>query len=356
MRSVVYSHVVDSGWLIKQLEDFSFLSFQVARLRQDSMNAEHEAFRRWRVDETKRAQSRASAAEARSLFEELRAREPTINVILELIGLQPLNYRTIDDVQAGLGDPALHALQYVQAIDEARKEGGQPKLADYLDLLDRCQRIARKDPAAANTDPVWAELRRKEPETKQILEVLGDDLADFDFDDADGLSEAREALVKGLAIFDGFDEIEKEMSSRTSEAPVLAADQFHPWVWEAARDLWDSGAYSAAVQKAARAINHHAQDRLDRYDVADTQLMREAFGDGDPEYGKPRLRYPGDQNDRTVKSRQSGARDYAVGCFQAIRNPASHDHREWDRQVAFESLAALSLLAQWIDDWELAVF
>jgi len=356
MHSVVYSHVVGIGWLIKQLEEFSFLSFQVASLRQDSKNAEHEAFRRWRVDETKRTQSKASVAEARSLFEELRTQEPTVNVILEVMGLQPVNLRTIDDVPTGLGDPALLALHYAQTIDQAMKEGGRSKLADYLNLLDRYRRMARKDPAAANADPIWTELRRKEPETKQILEVLGDDLADFDFDDADGLSEAREALVKGLAIFDGLDKIEKEMSSRTSEAPVLAADQLHPWVWEAARDLWDSGAYSAAVQKAATAINGHAQDRLDRYDVADTTLMHDTFSDKPPEYGKPRLRCPGDQADQSVKSRQKGAGEYAGGCFMAIRNPASHDHREWDRQVAFESLAALSLLARWIDDWDLWVF
>ena len=42
---------------------------------------------------------------------------------------------------------------------------------------------------------------------------------------------------------------------------------------------------------------------------------------------------------------------YARGCFQAIRNPASHEHHEWDPQVALESLTALSVLARWIDDW-----
>jgi hypothetical protein len=31
---------------------------------------------------------------------------------------------------------------------------------------------------------------------------------------------------------------------------------------------------------------------------------------------------------------------YAVGCFSAIRNPATHEHREWDPQVAIECLAA----------------
>jgi hypothetical protein len=352
---MAYSRVVGRGWLIEQLLEFSMLSQQVSELWQDSEHAERDAHRRWRVDGAKAAQGKASAAEARALFEELRAREPTVNAILEVMGLPPVNLGGVERVQCGFGDPSYLALLYVKDIDDARNKGGRSKLADYLSLLDRCQRMALKDAAAARADPVWAELRHREPETKEILSHLHGDLTDcdFDFDDADGLIQVRDALVQGLAIFDGLDELNREMSSRTSESPVLATDQLHPWIWDAAGALCDIGAYRAAIQAAATAVNGHAQEKLDRRDVADVKLMQEAFSDDPPERGKPRLRCPGDAADSTVKSRQRGALQYAAGCFLAIRNPASHAHREWDRQVALESLASLSLLARWIDDWEL---
>ena len=52
-------------------------------------------------------------------------------------------------------------------------------------------------------------------------------------------------------------------------------------------------------------------------------------------------------------SRQRGALQYAVGCFGAIRNRATHEQGEWDQQAALECLAALSVLARWIDGWKL---
>ena len=35
--------------------------------------------------------------------------------------------------------------------------------------------------------------------------------------------------------------------------PVLDADGLHPWVWNAAKDLWDGGHYKEAVHQAATA-------------------------------------------------------------------------------------------------------
>jgi uncharacterized protein (TIGR02391 family) len=137
------------------------------------------------------------------------------------------------------------------------------------------------------------------------------------------------------------------------EGPALPADQLHPWIWQAAQTLWDSEHYRHAVQAAATAINDHTQKKLGRRDIADDKLMQEAFGTNPPAPGRPRLRCPGDPSDPTVQSRQRGAPQYAVGCFFAIRNPATHESSEWDQQIALECLAALSVLARWIDDWTL---
>jgi len=133
----------------------------------------------------------------------------------------------------------------------------------------------------------------------------------------------------------------------------VPADQFHPWVWQAALTLWDSKHYRQAVHAAATAITAHTQTKLGRTDVADDALMQEAFSPNPPQQGKPRLRCPGNPNDQTVKSRQRGALQYAIGCYFAIRNPAAHETGEWDQQIALEHLAALSVLARWIDGWTL---
>lgn len=131
--------------------------------------------------------------------------------------------------------------------------------------------------------------------------------------------------------------------ARAPNAPALPADQFHPWVWQAAQTLWDSGHYRHA---------DHTQKKLGRRDVADDSLMQEAFSTNPPQVGKPRLRCPSDPTDPTVQSRQRGALHYALGCFFAIRNPATHEQGEWDQQPALEYLASFSVLARWIDGWK----
>ena len=185
---------------------------------------------------------------------------------------------------------------------------------------------------------------------KEILKRLDPELTDFNLNGLAGDKAARDAVNRGLGILAERDEWEAKLAP---DAPVLPADQFHPWVWQAAQTLWDSSHYRHAVQAAATAINDHTQNKLGRRDVADTQLMQETFSPNPPEPGKPRLRCPGDPSNPTTQSRQRGALQYAVGCFGAIRNPATHEQGEWDQQEALECLAALSVLARWIDGWKL---
>ncbi|WP_433389560.1 TIGR02391 family protein [Micromonospora sp. KLBMP9576] len=134
------------------------------------------------------------------------------------------------------------------------------------------------------------------------------------------------------------------------DAPELAADNLHPWVWEAARPLWESGSQKEAVNVACRSVNARLQQKLGRSNLGETALVREALTRNPAEPGKPRLRFPGDRDSDTWKSRQDGSRDFGAGCFLAIRNPVVHDHGvELSEQEALEQLAALSLLSRWID-------
>ena len=187
-----------------------------------------------------------------------------------------------------------------------------------------------------------------EPTVKEILRRLDPELADCDIDPFYNWAGTMTAVDSGLGILATCKAIETKLAP---DIPVLPADQFHPWVWQAARTLWDSAHYRHSVQAAATAINDHTQNKLGRRDIADTQLMQEAFSPRSPEPGRPRLRCPGDPASNTTQSRQRGALQYSTGCFSAIRNPATHEQGEWDQETALECLAALSLLARWIDDW-----
>ncbi len=120
--------------------------------------------------------------------------------------------------------------------------------------------------------------------------------------------------------------------------------------------LWGVGKYRQAVNDAATSLNSFAQSRIARYDISDKDLMAQAFSEKAPEPGKPRLRCPGDPGTETIKSLQDGARAFAVGTFQAIRNPAHHLTGDWNPVTAFHHLVALSQVAHWFRDWNVVQY
>lgn len=82
--------------------------------------------------------------------------------------------------------------------------------------------------------------------------------------------------------------------------------------------------------------------------------MAQAFSEKDPEEGKARLRCTGNLESETVRSQMEGARAFAIGTFQAIRNPAHHIAGDWHAALAFHHLAALSQVAYWFRNWDIA--
>ncbi len=138
-----------------------------------------------------------------------------------------------------------------------------------------------------------------------------------------------------------------------TRAPTLAADSLHPLIWDAASRLWHDGHRSQAVQRAATFLNAHVQDLTGRSDLSDSPLMAQVFSLGAPEEGRPRLRWPGNSTDLTVKAMRSGLLQFSQGCFMAIRNPATHGTKELAQQEALEQLSVLSTLARWVDACEL---
>lgn len=136
--------------------------------------------------------------------------------------------------------------------------------------------------------------------------------------------------------------------------PSLEVESFHPLVVGAASRLWRDGHRRLAIASVAEALIAHVKVVLGRMDLQDTALWQQAFSSSAPEAGKARLRWPGNDDDLTVKSMRDGLRQFAPGVQMTIRNPATHEAEEPGVQTALEQLAVLSLLARWVDACDVA--
>lgn len=135
--------------------------------------------------------------------------------------------------------------------------------------------------------------------------------------------------------------------------PKVGVAGMHAAVWGQASRLWRDGHYRQAVSAAADGVIGLVKARTGRNDIADTSQWQQAFSNNPPQPGQPRLRWPGDPNDQTVKSMNDGLRQFAPGAQMTIRNPATHGTGEMPEQEAAERLAVLSLLARWVDQCDL---
>ncbi|MEV0826348.1 TIGR02391 family protein [Nonomuraea rubra] len=221
------------------------------------------------------------------------------------------------------------------------------RLEEFDSLVLRYERTRRPGDILGD-DKLRQELYRAEPTIRKILGALEPKFAEeLNLDQMAGEAMARNLVHRGLGILDDMDEWATNLAP---DAPTMPADQFHPWIWDAARTFWESKHYRKAVDVAANAVNAHTQAKVGRTDVFDTDLMNQVFTDK-PKSGQVYLRLPGDQTDLTIKSRNRALRPFAEGCFSGIRNHAAHEHGpDWDEQKALECLAALSILARWIDE------
>jgi len=153
-------------------------------------------------------------------------------------------------------------------------------------------------------------------------------------------------------------ERDKELSDNLGEfAPTISVTGLHPWVWSGAQSLWQSGHYRSAIEDALKKVNAETQNRVSRRDVSETKLFQESFSTDPPQMGKPRLRRMLNDGSETYRSLQAGAMKFAEGIYSGIRNPLTHETpQDMNEQVALEFLAALSVLARWVDDATLEEF
>lgn len=158
----------------------------------------------------------------------------------------------------------------------------------------------------------------------------------------------REAATRARSQLKRADEIRQNLGD---DAPEISASNLHPWIWCGARSLWQSGHFVQAVRDAATKLNAETQNKVGRRDVSETDLFKQSFSLDEAKPGKARLRRLTPEDSDTYRSVQRGAMAFAEGVFAGIRNPLSHEaDQEMSEQVALEHLAALSVLARWVDE------
>lgn len=230
------------------------------------------------------------------------------------------------------------------------RQWGAEQLRNFVSSIDHLTTLENH---GEDIEALDTKLRTLEPVVQIVMEAVDPALRSYvGPDEADGRWQVRWRPAKNAALTalgllrKGF-EAKQRMQP---DAPELAADRLHPWVWDVARPMWEAGNPQASVLHAAQSVNARLQQRLGRRDVSEAQLCREAFAVDDPKPGQSRLRFPGDRDTATWKALQNGAREFGAGCFIAIRNPLAHDLQyPLQTQEALEQLAALSVLARWIE-------
>ncbi|WP_291380069.1 TIGR02391 family protein [Demequina sp.] len=171
---------------------------------------------------------------------------------------------------------------------------------------------------------------------------------DIEDDEYVAWSRHREAATRAKAQLQRTAEIAANLGD---DAPEISASSLHQWIWSGAASLWQSGHFHAAVEDAAKKVNAETQNKVGRRDLSETKLFQEAFSTKSAEPEKSRLRRMEPDGSETYQSVQRGAMALAEGIFAGIRNPLSHEaDQELDEQVALEYLAALSVLARWVDE------
>ncbi|MFI2031934.1 TIGR02391 family protein [Streptomyces buecherae] len=160
-------------------------------------------------------------------------------------------------------------------------------------------------------------------------------------------------LLEPSDVLDSAEQILGRLEAMTDKAeaelpPTTGVEAMHPTIWGAARKLWLDGHFRLAVQSAAETLTSQLKTRTGLTNMDATNVYEKVFNTRGPV-----LTWPGDPSDRTVSSMQNGLSKYAPGLNMTVRNTATHvASDEMTAQQALERLAALSLLAHWIDECE----
>lgn len=145
-----------------------------------------------------------------------------------------------------------------------------------------------------------------------------------------------------------------------SDYPIFSPANFHTVVWAEAAQRWTIHDYRVAVREAAEGLTNHWKSKLGRNDVDGTKFWQETLSPGEPQPGAPKLVWPGESADKTVKSMRGGLEPLgkalnalATGLNLTVRNVATHTRDELSEQEGMERLAAYSYFARLLDQCDI---
>jgi hypothetical protein len=232
------------------------------------------------------------------------------------------------------------------------------QLREFLSYVNDAQSIALEVPPHKRGSSVayqsaLLEMRRRLHVVEAIAKAVGDEESlervkngidgGWGFDTAEGACHVLIGRIETQALVDDI---------LGPSGPQLAASQLHPWVWNAAVDLWDDGHFSNAVIAAASAVfDRHLPAKLGyESPQGGADLITKAFSLNLPTSSEARLRFTDlAEGTQAWKSAHEGAMYFGRGCALGIRNVTTHGATP-SEQEALEALASLSLLARWIDE------
>lgn len=227
------------------------------------------------------------------------------------------------------------------------------RLTKYLDLHRACRdAVPPGDYWNERAEAFNCEATELLPTVTQILQALGAPPAEPLLPPSHSSAPTDRLVRQGLGILRDREEWAIRLAPDEPDAPVLAADRLHPWVWRAAAPFWEAGQTAAAVEYGAKSLTAHIQQKS-RSKLADRELAADVFSSKSHAVN-PRLWLPGERDGDTWRSRQDGLHHLAIGAYAGIRNAVAHSVEPgWSDQEAVEYLAVLSTVARWADEADL---
>jgi hypothetical protein len=232
-------------------------------------------------------------------------------------------------------------------------EWARSKLTKYLELAQACRdAVPAGDHWNERAGAINNQATEMLPTITRILEALGAPPTEPLLPPSYSSAPTERLVRQGLGILHDREEWAVRLAPDEPDAPTLAADAFHLWVWRAAAPFWETGQTAAAVEYGVKSLTAHVQKKSGSRFV-DRELAADVFS-AKPRKLNPRLWLPGERDGGTWRSRQDGLHYLAMGptpasgTWSLMRSrPDGLTRRPWSTSRSF------STVARWAEEAEL---
>jgi hypothetical protein len=147
----------------------------------------------------------------------------------------------------------------------------------YVSITNRRGSKAPRSDVLERVDAIERILDRHYPEWRDRRQEWADE--NYEFEDI------RTAAIRCRARLIDAAEVAAHLGP---SGPTLRVDRLHPWVWDAAKQLWSDGHHQDAVAAAAEAVDRHVCAKIDNRERKGARLYNNAYSAADPRPGEPR--------------------------------------------------------------------